>query len=112
MPDGRKLKSGSDIEGIVRGAATLDLEDVRKAPAAAAGEPSVVTIAGDGGLTVTLRITKDGEDTWATVAATGEGETKGAAEDIARRTAGWEYKIGPGKAQAILKRRADLFEAS
>ncbi len=34
------------------------------------------------------------------------------ADDITRKVQGWEFKISPGKAQAILKRRADLFEGS
>ena len=37
---------------------------------------------------------------------------KKAAEEITGRTQGWEYKIPTAKAQSILKRRADLIEAS
>ena len=37
---------------------------------------------------------------------------KKAADEIAARTQGWEYKVPASKAGAILKRSADLFEAS
>ena len=81
--------------------------------AAPAGEVSVAKIEADGGLAVTLRLRKEGEDTWVSVEATGaDGDAKKTAEDITKRTQGWEYKVPAHKAQSILKRRADLFEAS
>jgi hypothetical protein len=60
-----------------------------------------------------MKIRKQGEDYWLTLeAAGGEGDTKKAAEEIAKRGQGWEFKIPSHKAQSILKRRADLVEAS
>ena len=113
MPEDKKLKEGAGLEDIVRAAATLDLEDVRKAAATMAGaDINVVRIEGDGGLGVTLRLRKEGEDYWLALEASGDGEAKKTAEEIAKRAQGWEFKIAPGKAQAILKRRADLFQAS
>ena len=113
MPEGKKLKEGAGIDAIVRAVGNVDLEDVRKAAAAPAGEVSVAKIEADGGLAVTLRLRKEGEDTWVSVEASGaDGDAKKAAEDITRRTQGWEYKVPAHKAQSILKRRADLFEAS
>ena len=54
-----------------------------------------------------------GEDYWLALEAAGsEGEAKKMAEDIAKRVQGWEFRIAPGKAQSLLKRRADLFQAS
>ena len=45
--------------------------------------------------------------------ATGaEGDAKKTADEITKRTQGWEFKVPAAKAQSILKRRADLFEAS
>lgn len=115
MPEGKKLKEGAGIDGIVRGAGSIDLEDVRKpaAAGAAGSEAGVAKIEADGGLAVTVRLRKEGEDHWATLEASGgEGDAKKTADDITRKVQGWEFKISPGKAQAILKRRADLFEGS
>lgn len=115
MPEGKKLKEGAGIDAIVRAAGNLDLEDVRKPAAAAApaADVSVAKIEADGGLAVTLKLRKEGEDTWVSLEATGaDGDAKTTAEDITKRAQGWEFKIPSHKAQSILKRRADLFEAS
>ena len=115
MPEGKKLKEGAGIDAIVRAAGNIDLEDVRKPAAAAApaGDVSVAKIEADGGLAVTLRLRKEGEDTWVSLEATGaDGDAKKTADDITKRTQGWEFKVPAHKAQSILKRRADLFEAS
>jgi len=111
IPDGKKLKQGTDVDQVVRAAAALDLEDVRKLEPAA-GEVATARLEADGGLTVTLRLRKDGEDTWVSLAATGDGEAKKTADDITARSKDWEFKISPAKASSILKRPADLFEAS
>ena len=115
MPEGKKLKEGAGIDAIVRAAGNIELEDVRK-PAATApppGEVSVAKIEADGGLAVTIRLRKEGEDTWVSLEASGaDGDAKKTAEDITKRTQGWEFKVPAYKAQSILKRRADLFEAS
>jgi hypothetical protein len=115
MPDGKKLKQGAGIDSIVRAAGNIDLEDVRKlaATAAPASDVSLAKIEADGGLAVTLRLRKEGEDTWVSLEAAGaDGDAKKTADDITKRTQGWEYKVPAHKAQSILKRRADLFEAS
>jgi hypothetical protein len=115
MPEGKKLKEGAGIDAIVRAAGNIELENVRKSAAAPApgGEAGVAKIEVDGGLAVTLRLRKEGEDTWVSLEATGaEGDAKKTAEDIAKRVQGWEFKVPAYKAQSILKRRADLFEAS
>ncbi len=111
VPQGKKLKQGADVDAIVRAVGALELEDVRKLDPAAAGEASSARLETDDGLAVTLQLRKDGEDTWVAVTATGEGDAKKTAEDIVNRSKGWEFKIPPSKAAAILKRPADLFEA-
>ena len=115
MPEGKKLKEGAGIDAIVRAVGNIELDDVRK-PAAApapANDVSTAKIEGDGGLAITLRLRKEGDDTWVSLEASGaEADAKKIAEDIIKRTQGWEYKVPSYKAQAILKRRADLIEAS
>ena len=114
--DGKKLKDASAAETLARAVASIDLEDVRKAAAAAspAGDgASVVKVETADGLATTLRLRKEGDAHWLTVtAAGGEGDAKKAAEEIAARTQGWEFKIPSWKADAILKKRADLVETS
>ena len=114
MPEGKKLKDGSAVGAIVRGAGTIELEDVRKSGTTPAGDAAgVAKLEADGGLTVTLQLRQEGEAYWLSVDATGaEGDAKKTAEEIMGRTKGWEYKIPAAKAQSILKRRADLFESS
>jgi hypothetical protein len=73
----------------------------------------VAKVEGADGLATTLRLRKDGNATWLSVAvAGGEGDAKKTAEEITARTQGWEFKIPTSKAEAILKKRADLVEAS
>lgn len=114
MPEGKKLKDGAAISAIVRAAGSIELEDVRKPAATPAGENAgTAKLEADGGLAVALQVRKEGEAYWLTIEATGaEGDAKKAAEEITARTKGWEYKIPAAKVQSILKRRADLFEAS
>lgn len=112
LADGKKLKEGAGLDGIVRAAANLELDDVRKADGKATADAGTVRIDVDGGLKVTLSLRKSGEDTWVGIAAVGEGDGTQQAEEISKRTAGWEYKLPSGKAAAILKRSADLVEGS
>ncbi|HJZ43672.1 MAG TPA: DUF4340 domain-containing protein [Hyphomicrobiaceae bacterium] len=112
LPKDQKLKEGANIDAIVRAVGSIDLEDVRKPDGSSGGEAGVAKIEGDGGLGVTLKLRKQGEEYWLALAATGEGDSKATAEEITRRTQGWEFKIPASKAEAILKRRADLTESS
>jgi Domain of unknown function (DUF4340) len=112
IPDGKKLKQGGDVDAIVRAVGALDLEDVRKLDPAAASDVSTARFETDSGLAVTLTLRKDGGDTWVSLSARGDGEAKKAADEINARSKDFEFKIAPSKATAILKRPADLFEAS
>jgi len=114
IPQGKKLKQAADVDAVVRAVAGIELDDVRKLDEAASGEVGTARFEADGGLEVTLRLRKQGEDTWVSIAATakGDGDGKKAAETITNRTKGWEFKIPASKATAILKRPDDLFEAS
>jgi len=110
--DGKKLKDASAAETLARAVASIDLEDVRKpaAPPAVDGA-SIVKVESADGLAITLRLRKEGDANWLTItAAGGEGDAKKTAEEITARTQGWEFKIPAHKADAILKKRADLID--
>jgi hypothetical protein len=111
-PGGKKLKDAAAAESIARAVASIDMEDVRKldAPPSAAGISTVRIEAADGPAT-TLRVRRDGDAHWLSIAATGDGEAKTAADEINQRAQGWEFKIPASKADSILKKRADLLEA-
>jgi hypothetical protein len=113
VPAGKKLKDQGAADALVRAVASLDLDDVRKAGAAAGAEAGVVRIDADGGLALTLRLRKEGEDHWVAIDATGTSEdAKKTADTIGKRTQGFEFKIAPSKVQSILKRPGELFEAA
>jgi hypothetical protein len=112
-PADKKLKDAGAAESIARALASIDMDDVRKLDAvpAAAGVSTVRIESADGPAT-TLRLRKDGDAHWLSIAATGEGEAKKTADEINQRTQGWEFKIPAAKADSILKKRADLLEAA
>jgi hypothetical protein len=111
-PEGKKLKDANAADSIVRAVAAIDLEDVQKLDAAPkSGEIATVTVEGKEQPAVTLRLRREGESHWLALTASGEGEVKKAADEIASRTQGWEYKIADYKAKSILKKRADLLDA-
>ncbi len=114
MPDGQKLKKDVGLDQIVEAFGAIDLEDVRKLdPAAtAADKASTMRLETEGGPTITFRLRRDGDASWLSLVATGEGDAKKAADDINARTTGWEFKLPGWKADQLAKRRADLFEAS
>jgi len=107
----KKLKEGASPDTLVRAAATLDLDDVRKADPAAKADAGTLTLEGEKGLKVVIALRKAGDDTWATISATSsDDETKKQADEIMKKASGFEFKLPAGKAAAILKKRADLVE--
>lgn len=112
-PADKKLKDVGAAEGIARALASIDMDDVRKLDAApAAAGVSTVKIESADGPATTLRLRKDGDAHWLSIAATGEGEAKKTADEINQRAQGWEFKVPASKADSILKKRADLLEAA
>lgn len=113
LPESKKLKDASAAEGVVRAAALIEADDVRRAAATAATGASMVKLDTKDGLSLELRIMKDGEARWLSIAASGKTEAgKKAADAIKARTEGWEFKISAAKAEQLLKRRAELLESS
>ncbi len=109
--EGKKLKDANAAETLIRAAANIDAEDVRKLEAAATADATtVVTFKGDQGLVTTLRLRKDGDAHWISVSAAGEGAAKAAADALNARTTGWEFKVPSTKAEQLAKKRVDLVE--
>jgi hypothetical protein len=111
LPTDKKLKDASAADSILAAAASIEAEDVRRpaAPPLGAGVGSVSFAMRDG-LEVALELRKEGEAHWLSIAPKGEGDAKAAAEAIRSRTSGWEFNIPRYKADALLKRRGDLYE--
>jgi hypothetical protein len=117
LPEGRKLKDQLAADAVLRALAQIDAEDVRKPVASPAGaEISHASFATRDGLEAKLRLSKEGDAHWLTIAVTADAgakpEARSDAEALAKKVGGWEFRIAPAKASAILKRRADLFEGS
>jgi len=111
-PDGMQLKQGANPDDIVDAFGSINLDDVRKLEAPpAADKAQVVTLESEGGPTLTFRLRKDGEASWISLSAAGDGDAKKKADEINAKTQGWEFKIPNWKAEQIGKRPADLFEA-
>jgi hypothetical protein len=113
VPEGKKLKRDDAADNLMRAAGTIDLDDVRKLdPPPSGTDVSTLSVDGKDGLTLTIRVRKDGKDSWLSVEAAGATEaSKKVADEITQRTKGWEYKLHPVKAESLVKKRADLFEA-
>jgi len=110
IPPGKKIKFINATDTMVEAASFLDFEDVRKATGDTAGSAGQAVIEAANGLKITMKIRRDKDATWATLAAQGDGDAKKAADEINSRAAGWEFQILPSKANTILKRRDDLLE--
>jgi hypothetical protein len=115
VPEGLKIKESAGVEQIALSLGSVELEDIRKLDKTPVGEAvAVITAESGDGLTVTLRLRRDGkpDEAWLSLSATGEGEAKKAADEINAKAAGWEFKIPKWKADQIGKRAADIFETT
>ena len=115
VPEGLKVKESAGIEHIALSLGSVELEDMRKLDSTPVGEAvSVITAESSDGLTITLRLRRDGkpDEAWLSLSAAGEGEAKKAADEINAKAAGWEFKIPKWKADQIGKRAADIFETT
>ncbi|MBS0241312.1 MAG: DUF4340 domain-containing protein [Proteobacteria bacterium] len=113
LPDGKKLKKDVSVDTVADAFASIDLDDIRKLDATPSGDKvQVIRLEQDGGPSVTFRLRKDGDASWLSFSAAGEGEAKKKADEINARAQGWEMKIPSWKADQIGKRPSDLFEAA
>lgn len=113
VPDGKKLKENAPVDQIAQGFSSIDLDDVRKLDATPAGDKvSTLTLELQDGPKVTFRLRKDGDASWLSFSASGDGDAKKQADEINAKGNGWEFKIPSWKADAIGKHATDLFETS
>ncbi len=112
MPEGKKLKSDYTLEDLVNAFARVEMEDVRKpvAPPTGAPAPQVATYEMEDGSKITMRIVSDGEQRWATVEASGQGDAKAAIDKINARANGWQFRLPGWKFEQIFKKQADLVD--
>ena len=111
-PKDKKLKDANAADAMLRAVAAFEADDVRKLDTTPAGDGvSTVAIAMKDGAEITLRLRKDGDGSWISAQASGADKAKAAADAINAKTTGWEFKIPGFKADAILKKRGDLYEA-
>jgi hypothetical protein len=108
LPKDAKLKSdnpGSELMGALR---YLDLQDVRPAAQVIAAAGATVHVASFDGMALDLSLVDQDGASWLKVTATGTGDGAKPAEEVARRTAGWAYKIPDARAKTLKSRLADL----
>jgi hypothetical protein len=111
IPEGMKVKYVNVIDDMAEAASSLDFDDVRKLTAPPAGDKvSTVELNMKSGLKCVLTIQRDGGVAWVSLAASGEGAAKKAAEALMQRAKGWEFRIRKSKADQILQSRDELLE--
>ena len=113
VPEGKKLKESAKLDDIVSAFGSISLDDVHKLDKTPTGDKvQVIRVEIEKGPVVTFHLRKDGDASWLSLSAAGEGDAKKKADEINAKTKGWEYKIPKWKADQIGKRRADLFETA
>jgi hypothetical protein len=109
-PEGKKLKDTYAADTLLRAASAIEIDDVRKA-VPPAGKPGKVSFETSDGLKVAFSLLKaEDANYWLGITVAGEGDAKKQADEIGARVHGWEFKVSPGKAESLLKRRADLID--
>jgi hypothetical protein len=126
LPEGKKIKSAFDVNLVASALEALDLEDVRKAEGLVfPGTADYAEFKTFDGLAVRAEFARDGTDVWVRFVAKHTapaepipegGKLKPAAdvakeaETIAKRTAGWAYKLPGYKMEYMTRKLADLVD--
>lgn len=111
IPEGKKIKFVNSIDDIAPAASSYDFDNVR--PLKDTPDPakaSTITLEQNNGLKVVFTIQREDGVAWLSMAASGEGDAKKAADALNARTKGWEFQIPNSKVEAIFKRKPDLLE--
>jgi hypothetical protein len=107
LPAGAKPKSADPGSDVLTAAQALDLADAMPAATLKAVSDGSVQIQGFDGLSLDLTLMTASGGTWIMVAS--NGGMDGAA--IAKRTAGWAYRLRDDAAKTLRTRLADLLDA-
>ena len=108
LPKDFKLKSdnpGSDLAAAFR---YLDLTDVKPAASVTAPPVATVHIETFDGMALDMSLIDQDGATWVKFAAKGGGDAVKAADEIAKRTDGWAYKIPDARVKTLETKLADL----
>jgi len=109
IPAGKKVKSDIGVRYTATDLANVDFVDVRPVKKGTS-EVSRAELSMDDGLKISYRLTEEDGKGWITVAVLDKGKDAKKADEIAKRTAGWEYQISDYKEKQFKKRLADLLE--
>jgi hypothetical protein len=111
IPAGKKIKYVNAVDNVVEATSYVEFQDVRKATEGG-GDVTTAYIETESGLKMTYKLRHEGDDVWwLTITPSGDGDAKKAAEELAQRTQGWEFRVVRATADAI-KRRDELLEDS
>ncbi len=111
-PADAKLKGQAALAAPAGALAGLDLDDVKPAADLPVPDSGVAVAAFQtfDGVSVTLRLFRQGGRDWVAVAASGSGKAAAEASAINRRLARWRYAIGGERAKLLRTALADLVE--
>jgi hypothetical protein len=110
LPKDAKLKQQDPGEAISSSFRYLDLDDVKPAAQVTAPAAATAHIETFGGLSCDVTLIKQ-DGTWVTIAVKGTGDSAKQADEIAKRTGGWAYKIADARAATLQDKLSDLVEA-
>lgn len=109
LPKTAKLKSLDPGVEIAAGF-NLQLDDVKPVAQVSGSPVAKARAVTFDGMTADLTLTKRGDKTWVTVAASGAGNAGKTADTITSRTKGWAYAIPDASATTLESKLADLEE--
>ncbi|MFD2263047.1 DUF4340 domain-containing protein [Lacibacterium aquatile] len=108
VPEGRKAKSGWDVNQLGTTLETLNFEDVQMADTVSAPVNAAKgRFESKDGLIVTITLVPNDKDTWALIKAEGNAEK---AAPIATKVDGWAFRLPDYKRERLLKTINDVLQ--
>ncbi len=116
LPEGQRLKKDVQANTVAEAFASLSLDDVKKAGDSTDSADTAIATLNAEGMTIFFRLQKQQGDSWLSVQAVAGGdaseEVRKTVADINTKASGWIFKLPKSKAEAMFKRKSDLFEKS
>ncbi|HVJ55049.1 MAG TPA: DUF4340 domain-containing protein [Aliidongia sp.] len=110
LPKDAKLKGDNPGSELAAGFRFLDLLDVRPAAQVTAVAASTVELTTFDGLDVSIAIAEQDGAGWLKITAKGTGDAAKIADEIAKRTQGWAYKVPETREKTLETKLADLVQ--